>query len=134
MLKQSGRHAVARSIILSTIIMAFIALIALPSQCAYADDIKKPDGLQVLVNGQPYSGFNIAEGYYSPDQEQYGAYYQDATLDGAKVSIGNLPEGWYITSFKMSDDGSRVMLMVADHPLWLGYTVQYSWFFSGRKD
>lgn len=131
MLKQSGRHAVARSIILSTIIMAFIALIALPSQCAYADDIKKPDGLQVLVNGQPYSDFNIAEGYYSPDQEQYGAYYQDATLDGAKVSIGNLPEGWYITSFKMSDDGSCVMLMVADHPLWGGYTVQYSWVFQG---
>ena len=59
MLKQSGRYAAARSIILSTIIMAFIALIALPSQCAYADDIKKPDGLQVLVNGLPRPLFRL---------------------------------------------------------------------------
>lgn len=133
MLKQNRRSVVARAIVILALVVAPLFSCVLPARQVFANEIKKPDGLEVLVNGQPYSGFNIAEGYYNPDQEQYGAYYQDATLDGAKVSIGNLPDGWYITSFKVSDDGSCARLMIADYPLWGGYTVQYSWVFYGAS-
>lgn len=132
MLKQTDQHVVTRAIVSLALIVAFIALAALPLQCAYADEIKKPDGLQVLVNGQPYSGFDIAEGYYNADQEQYGAYYYEASLNGAKVSIGNLPEGWYIHNFNVSTEyGTQTYLTVGDDPIYNKCSTLYSWGFKG---
>lgn len=63
MLKQTDRHVVTRAIVSLALIVASIALVALSPQFSYADEVKKPDGLQVLVDGQPYSDFDIAEGY-----------------------------------------------------------------------
>ena len=132
MLKQNGRHLVTRLYVLLTLMVAFIALITLSAQCAYADEIKKPDGLQVLVNGQPYSGFDIDEGYYNADQEKYGAYYYETSLNGAKVSIGNLPEGWYILSFNVSTEyGTQTYLTVGDNPIYDKCSTKYSWGFKG---
>lgn len=132
MFKQTDRHVVTRAIVSLALIVASIALVALSPQFAYADEIKKPDGLQVLVDGQPYSGFDIAEGYYNPDQEQYGGYYYEASLNGAKVSIGNLPEGWYIHSFNVSTEyGTQTYLTVGDDPIYSKCTTLYSWGFKG---
>ena len=112
--------------------MASIALVALSPQFSYADEVKKPDGLQVLVDGQPYSDFDIAEGYYNADQDQYGAYYDDGSLNGAKVSIGSLPEGWYITSFNVSSEyGTQTSLTIGDNPIYKKCTVKYNWVFKG---
>lgn len=54
MLKQADRHVVTRAIVSLALIVASIAYVALSPQFAYADEVKKPDGLQVLVDGQPY--------------------------------------------------------------------------------
>ena len=131
MFKQKKRSVVLRTFVLLALMVVPVLACILPTQQAFADEAKKPDGLEVLVNGQPYKDFDISKGYYNSDQKKWGAYYHDSSLEGAKISIGNLPEGWYITSFKASRDGSSVALMIADQPLWLDYTVQYSWVFYG---
>ena len=132
MFKPNHRHVVTRAIVLLALMVASIALVAPSTQCAYADEMKKPDGLQVLVNGQPYSGFDIDEGYYNADQEKYGAYYYEASLNGAKVSIGNLPEGWYILSFNVSTEyGTQTYLTVGDNPIYDKCSTKYSWGFKG---
>lgn len=132
MLKQADRHVVTRAIVSLALIVASIAYVALSPQFAYADEVKKPDGLQVLVDGQPYSAFDIAEGYYNADQEQYGAYYYEASLNGAKVSIGNLPEGWYIHNFNVSTEyGTQTYLTVGDDPIYNKCSTLYSWGFKG---
>lgn len=132
MLKQAARHVVTRAIVLLALMVASIALVAPSTQCAYADEMKKPDGLQVLVNGQPYSGFDIAKGYYNADQEKYGDYYYEASLNGAKVSIGNLPKGWYILSFNVSTEyGTQTYLTVGDDPIYDRCSTKYSWGFKG---
>ena len=132
MLKQADRHVVTRAIVSLALIVASIAYVALSPQFAYADEVKKPDGLQVLVDRQPYSAFDIAEGYYNADQEQYGAYYYEASLNGAKVSIGNLPEGWYIHNFNVSTEyGTQTYLTVGDDPIYNKCSTQYSWGFKG---
>lgn len=132
MLKHADRHVVTRAIVSLALIVASIAYVALSPQFAYADEVKKPDGLQVLVDGQPYSAFDIAEGYYNADQEQYGAYYYEASLNGAKVSIGNLPEGWYIHNFNVSTEyGTQTYLTVGDDPIYNKCSTLYSWGFKG---
>lgn len=132
MLKQADRHVVTRAIVSLALIVVSIALVALSPQFSYADEVKKPDGLQVLVDGQPYSDFDIAEGYYNADQDQYGAYYDDGSLNGAKVSIGSLPEGWYITSFNVSSEyGTQTSLTIGDNPIYKKCTVKYNWVFKG---
>lgn len=132
MFKPNHRYVVTRAIVLLALMVASIALVAPSTQCAYADEMKKPDGLQVLVNGQPYSGFDIDEGYYNADQEKYGAYYYEASLNGAKVSIGNLPEGWYILSFNVSTEyGTQTYLTVGDNPIYDKCSTKYSWGFKG---
>lgn len=132
MLKQADRHVVTRAIVSLVLIVASIAYVALSPQFAYADEVKKPDGLQVLVDGQPYSAFDIAEGYYNADQDQYGAYYDDESLNGAKVSIGSLPEGWYITSFNVSSEyGTQTSLTIGDNPIYKKCKVKYNWVFRG---
>lgn len=132
MLKQADRHVVTRAIVSLALIVASIAYVALSPQFAYADEVKKPDGLQVLVDGQPYSAFDIAEGYYNADQDQYGAYYDDESLNGAKVSIGSLPEGWYITSFNVSSEyETQTSLTIGDNPIYKKCTVKYNWVFKG---
>lgn len=132
MLKQIDRHVVTRAIVSPALIVAPIALVALSPHYSYADEVKKPDGLQVLVDGQPYSDFDIAEGYYNADQDQFGAYYDDESLNGAKVSIGSLPEGWYITSFNVSSEyGTQTSLTIGDNPIYKKCTVKYNWVFKG---
>lgn len=132
MLKQTDRHVVTRAIVSLALIVASIALVALSPHYSYADEVKKPDGLQVLVDGQPYSDFDIAEGYYNANQDQFGAYYDDESLNGAKVSIGSLPEGWYITSFNVSSEyGTQTSLTIGDNPIYKKCTVKYNWVFKG---
>lgn len=132
MLKQTDRHVVTRAIVSLALIVSSIALVALSPHYSYADEVKKPDGIQVLVDGQPYSDFDIAEGYYNADQDQFGAYYDDESLNGAKVSIGSLPEGWYIISFNVSSEyGTRTSLIIGDNPIYKKCTVKYNWVFKG---
>ena len=69
---------------------------------------------------------------YNADQEKYGAYYYEASLNGAKVSIGNLPEGWYILSFNVSTEyGTQTYLTVGDNPIYDKCSTKYSWGFKG---
>lgn len=53
-------------------------------------------------------------------------------MNGAKVSIGSLPEGWYITSFNVSSEyGTQTSLTIGDNPIYKKCTVKYNWVFKG---
>lgn len=60
MLKQNRRSVVARAIVILALVVAPLFSCVLPARQAFANEIKKPDGLEVLVNGQPYSEYLLA--------------------------------------------------------------------------
>lgn len=62
MFKQKKRSVVLRTFVLLALMVVPVLACILPTQQAFADEAKKPDGLEVLVNGQPYKDYDISKG------------------------------------------------------------------------
>ena len=121
-----------RFYILTIFVFVALSAVLLPTKNAFADTKTAPYGLQVLINGSPYGPFNVEDGLSDSNQGLDGAYYDDGALDGSEISMGFLPQGWYILSFQELES-SWTSLWVGDNPIWSDCSVKYNWTFKGVK-
>lgn len=121
-----------RFYLLTIFVFAVLSAVLLPVKNAFAETGAAPYGLQVLINGSPYGPFNVEDGLSDSNQGLDGAYYDDSALDGSEISIGFLPQGWYILSFQELDSG-WTSLWIGDNPIWSDCSVKYNWSFKTVK-
>lgn len=100
--------------------------VALFPRSAVAEEASYPKGLEILVDGQPFTEFDPSTGLYDPSNDGYGKNY--SVPSGSHISIGHLPEGWYIVWFDDSQNGETV-LRVCDNKHVDESTREYMWYF-----